>query len=153
MALLIILADLGNVRVLKYQAAGDDPSQQAHLVELADARAGFHRDRISDVVTDHAGRFTRSGPIGTRNGMSYGEEHHLEAELEDRAIHRVAAHIGKIVSQQGSPTWLLVAPSTILHLVEEKLIPEALASLARTESADLVSLPLAALERRFLAGT
>ena len=96
---LIILADLGNVRVLKYQAGGDDPARKPHLVELPDAVARFHRDTIHEVVTDQAGRFGRSGPIDRRQGMSYGEEHHLEAELEDQAIRRVAKHAGEIVTK------------------------------------------------------
>ena len=150
---LIILADLGNVRVLKYQAGGDDPARKPHLVELPEAVARFHRDTIHEVVTDQAGRFGRSGPIDRRQGMSYGEEHHLEAELEDQAIRRVAKHAGEIVTKEGLPPWLLVAPAAILRPLEENLSPPARAALARTESADLVSLPVAELEERFLGNT
>ena len=153
MEALIILADLGNVRVLKYQAAGDDPSQQPHLVELADAAARFHRDTIHEVVTDQAGRFTRSGPTDRRQGMSYGEEHQLEASLEDQAIRRVAKHLDAIVVREGLPSWRLVAPSSILRPLQEMLSSPARESLARTEGADLVAFPLAELEQRCLAGT
>lgn len=150
---LIILADLGNVRVLKYKAGGDDPSQHSHLMELADAAVRFHRDTIHEVVTDQAGRFTQSGPIGRRQGMSYGEEHHLEAELEDQAIRRVANHVGEMVTREGLPSWRLVAPSSILRPLQEMLSPLVVGSLARTEGADLVAFPLAQLEQRFLAGS
>ena len=148
----LILADLGNVRVLKYEPAGDDPLKKPHFVEHDDAAAKFHRDAISEVVTDQAGRVTRSGPIDRRQGMSYGEEHHLADELEAHAVRRVAKHIAEVVSAEGMPRWLLAAPRALLRALEEALPAEVRSSLARSECVDLVHLPLGALEQRFLGG-
>ncbi len=56
---------------------------------------------VNDVVTDRAGGFAEGGPPGQAGGMSYGEEHELEAELQrecamgtfgsTRGTHRIPA--------------------------------------------------------------
>ena len=147
---LIILSNLGRVRVLAFRAAGDDPQQQAHLSEAADSTVEMRPESVSQVVTDSAGRFTQSGPLGRGAGMSYGEEHGLEAELERQALQRIAAEIGERVAAEGNPPWHLAAPAAILPALKKALPAAAVKSLANTTAADLTKLPLAKLEGQLL---
>ncbi len=149
---LIVIANLGRVRPVKFRDAGEDPRERAHLVEVPGASVEMRPETISAVVTDQAGRATRSGPVGMKGGMSYGEEHNLKTELDKQALGRIAAAICGIVAAEGNPAWHLVAPPTILPSLLETLSVAARKSLADTTAGDLTNAPLADLEKRFLKG-
>jgi hypothetical protein len=149
---LIVIANLGRVRPVKFRNAGEDPREKAHLMEVPGSTVEMRPESISSVVTDQAGRATQSGPVDRRGGMSYGEEHNLKSELEKQALERVAAKIGEIVAAEGNPAWRLVAPQTILPSLKEALPAVARKSLAETAPGDLTNLPLAELEKRFFNG-
>jgi hypothetical protein len=149
---LIIIANLGRVRPVKFRNAGEDPRQKAHLVEAPGDIVEMRPESISAVVTDQAGRNTQSGAVDRRGGMSYGEEHNLKTELEKQALERIANKIGEIVTAEGNPAWRLVAPSTIMPSLVRSLSAAAQKSLAETVTGDLTNLPLPELEKRFLNG-
>ncbi|MES2924026.1 MAG: host attachment protein [Verrucomicrobiota bacterium] len=149
---LIVIANLGRVRPVKFRKAGEDPREKAHLVEIPGSIVEMRPESIGDVVTDQAGRTTQSGPVDRRSGMSYGEEHNLKSELEKQALERIAAKIGEIVAAEGHPAWRLVVPQTILTTLVAALPAAARKALADTEAGDLTSLPLPELEKRFFKG-
>jgi hypothetical protein len=147
---LIILSNLGRVRALTFRAAGDDPQQQAHLSEIPGSRVELRPQSVTKVVTDQAGRGPQSGPVGLASGMSYGEMHGLETELERQALARIAMEIGDRVAAEGNPRWHLVAPATILPALKKALPASAQKSLAGTSVGDLTKLPVAKLEAQLL---
>jgi len=147
---LIILSNLGRVRALTFRAAGDDPQQQAHLSEIPGSRVELRPQSVTKVVTDQAGRSTQSGPVGLSSGMSYGEMHGLETELERQALARIAMEIGDRVAAEGHPRWHLFAPAPILPALKKALPAEAQKSLAGTSVGDLTKLPVAKLEAHIL---
>lgn len=147
---LIILSNLGRIRALTFRAAGDDPKQQAHLSEIPGSLVELRPQSVTKVVTDQAGRAPQSGPVGVASGMSYGEMHGLETELERQALARIAMEIGDRVTAEGNPRWHLVAPATILSALQKALPAAAKKSLAGTTTGDLTKLPLAKLESQFL---
>jgi hypothetical protein len=148
---LFIISDLGCVRALKINEPSDDPQVQPHLTEVPGSPAEIRTPALHQVVTDQAGRFPQSGPTDRLAGMSYGEEHHLEDELETQAIQRVAEKIQELAgAAEHCPSWMLIAPGAILPQLRE-MLPRAMQdSLCRTEPADLTGFPIAALERRLL---
>ncbi len=145
---LIVIASLGRVRPLKFQKTGDDPLQPSHLVEEPNRMVEMKREHVGALVTDQAGRFGQSAPPGRKAGMSYGEGHNLETELESQTLHRVADTIAEIVAQEGHPAWCLVAPQEIMRSLEQALPAAVRDCLARTETGDLTKLPLMELEKR-----
>jgi hypothetical protein len=148
---LIIAANLGNVRVLKYREAGEDPIDQEHLVEATAESAKEHVSSIHETVTDQSGRFGRGGPVGFQTGMSYGEEHELKATLEKAALKKIASRIDSILSAEDQPQWALAAPRTILAALEKNLSATARKTLTSTVGADLTRCPLKEMEKRFLS--
>ena len=96
---LIIAANLGRIRVLKYREAGLDPIDQEHLLEEPTESGKEHVLSVQEWVTDKAGRFSQGNAAGVEGGMSYGEEHELKDEIERNAMRRVAARIGDIVRE------------------------------------------------------
>jgi len=149
---LIVIANLGRVRPVKFKPAGEDPQDKAHLREEPGSTVELKHQSITEVVTDRVGRFRQSGPHDRLGGMSYGEEHHLKTEMENQALTRVAGKIGDIVAAAGYPAWRLVFPQELLPSLR-KALPAAVAhALSEVEAGDLTKLPLAELEKRFLNG-
>ncbi len=147
---LIIAANLGNLRILKYNQAGDDPIEQDHLAEKPGESGKQHVKSMRDTVTDQAGRFTHSGPVGQPSGMSYGEEHNLKAELERSALKKMIERIECALSAEGHPPWILAAPQPILAQMKQSISRDAAKCLLSTVGADLTRMPLPELEKRFL---
>jgi hypothetical protein len=146
----IIAANLGQIRVLQYRAAGEDPIEQEHLVEAPAESGKEHLKSIHETVSDQSGRFGRGTPVGFETGMSYGEEHHLKAEMERGALKKIAARIDSVLTTEGHPSWILAAPKSILTRLEEALTAAARDKLASTVGADLTRCPLREMEERFL---
>ena len=147
---IIIAANLGNLRVLKFREAGEDPVEQEHLIEEEGESGKQHVKTIHETVTDQSGRFTRGGAVGMETGMSHGEEHHLKAEIERGALKKIAARIECALSAEGHPAWILAAPQTILARLQEMLTAGARRTLVSCVGADLTRCPLAEMEARFL---
>lgn len=149
---LIIIANLGWVRSVKFKPAGDDPADKAHLFEEAGSMVEIRPKMIHQTVTDSAGRFSQGGAVGRRTGMSNGEEHHMEDELQRQTLQRVATRIDEIVAVAGYPAWRLVIPHDMLPKLLTVLPARAHQSLSKSVSGDLTKLPLAELEKRLLSG-
>jgi hypothetical protein len=147
---LIIAANLGRVRVLKVRSASEDPIEQDHLIEEPDGSSEEHVNTIQETVTDQAGRFGRGAPAGLQTGMSYGEEHNLERELERGALKRIASRIEHVLETEGGPAWILAAPQTILARLKDALPDSSRKSLVSDVGADLTQCPLQEMENRFL---
>ena len=147
---LIIIADRGRVRPVKVRPAGVDPQQQLHLEEDSGSTVELRPLSVHQAVTDRAGRFPQGGAVDRLAGMSYGEEHHLEEELEVQALKRVAGKIGEIVASAGYPAWRLVVPQEILAALIEALPPAAHRVLTGPVAGDWTKLPLIELEQRLL---
>jgi hypothetical protein len=147
---LIVLANKSRVRVLRFEAAGDDPQQQEHLRE----ETGEIREPlkpIREIVTDQQGRWGKSLNGGLRHGMSTGEEHNFELEEERRAVERIAGRIDEAVKNAGSPPWTLVATRPFSSQLKNALCSEVAAKLADCLDGDLSKVPLDELEKRLLA--
>jgi hypothetical protein len=147
---LIIAANLGNLRVLKYREAGEDPVEQEHLIEESGESGKEHVKSIHETVTDQSGRFARGGAVGLETGMSYGEEHHLQAEIERSALKKIVARIEYVLAAEGHPLWILAAPRAILTRLEESLSEASRKCLSSSVGADLTRCPLPEMEARFL---
>ena len=150
METLIVIANLGRVRSVKFREAGDHPQDRAHLFEDPGSTVEMRPQPIHAVVTDQAGRFSQGGPLDRKAGMSYGEELNLETELQKHALARIAEKISEIVAAEGYPPWRLVIPQEIMQSLLKILPTAANTALADVQPGDLTKLPLAVLEKRFL---
>ncbi|MDP3850354.1 MAG: host attachment protein [Luteolibacter sp.] len=147
---IIIAANLGNLRVLKYREAGEDPIEQEHLIEEAGESGKVHVKSMQETVTDQAGRFARGGAVGFETGMSHGEEHHLQDEIERNALRQIAARVEYALAAEGHPPWILAAPKPILSRLKGLLSQDSRNSLSSSVGADLTRSPLVEMEKRFL---
>jgi hypothetical protein len=107
---LIVIASPGRVRRMQYQESGDGFLGHAHLVEAPDSMIEIHPQHRGAVVTDTAGRLGQSSSLERKAGMTYGEEHNLEIELENQTLRQVAATINGLLANADFPPWSLVFP-------------------------------------------
>ena len=150
MSKLIVVTDLGRIRTLHIRRKGADPRERDHLVQESDISLEETATSRGDVVTDQSGRFAQGSSVGSKGGMSYGEQHNLSSEMERKALDLLAGRIGKIVAGHDHPSWILTAPQSILPRLESALPAEARKHLSDTLGADLTKIPLAKLEERFV---
>lgn len=143
---LLVLTDLGKVRVLSFKEAGDDPRDRAHLVELSDEELGAP---VGAQTTDGPGKFNRGFAAGQGDAMSHAETK-LDVEVEKRAIGQVAAEICAAVAKLGCESFILAAPQEHLKRLEAEMDAECLEKLRESLGADLTKTGLKDLEKRFL---
>lgn len=143
---LLVLTDLGTVRVLNFKSAGDDPRDRAHLVELSESELGAPRGAVT---TDQPGKFNRGFAAGTGEAMSHAETK-LDVEVEKRAIAQVAREICAVVAKLGCSNFILAAPQEHLKRLEAEMDADCRAKLRESLGVDLTNSPLKDLEKRFL---
>jgi len=142
---LIIAADLGLLRA--YRQIKASQGHQPHLQLIAELKPVEAHEKLSDQVSDQAGRFPRGGGAGgTPGDLSAGENLHQEGEQEHRLIQRLAETIDELLAD-GEVTACLLAVSAPIHqqlfdALEPKTrgkIRQVLASnLAKTEPSELL---------------
>lgn len=143
---LLILTDLGMVRVLSFKEAGDDPRNRAHLVELSSDELGPPRGAET---TDGPGRFNRGSAAGNGEAMSHAETK-LDIEVEKRAIAQVAKEICGVVANLRCSSFMLAAPQEHLKRLEGGMNADCREKLSESLGADLTKASLKDLEKRFL---
>jgi len=130
---MIVLADLGRVKA--FRLTYDMMTSKPQLELVCDCEFLEAHGRLTDKVTDMAGRFPGSGTPG----MSISENHNLRGETERRLIRLVAGKISELV--EGERCWFLAAGESINGRIVEHLRPGNRAALSRNVSADLVKTP------------
>lgn len=143
---LLILTDLGKVRVLGFKEAGDDPREFAHLKELSENEMGVPRGAAT---TDGPGKFNRGSAAGKGEAMSHAETK-LDVEVEKRAIAQVAREICEVVAKLGCGSFVLAAPQEHLKRLEAEMDADCRGKLDGSYGADLTKSSLKDLEKRFL---
>jgi len=143
---LLILTDLGTVRVLNFKEAGDDPKDRAHLVELSKEELTSPRGAAT---TDEPGKFNRGFAAGEGEAMSHAETK-LDVEVEKRAIALVAKEISGVIAKLACNSFALAAPQEHLKRLVAEMDAKSREKLADSLGADLTKTSLKDLEKRFL---
>lgn len=143
---LLILTDLGKVRVLTFTEPSDDPIEKKHLKELSDKELS---SPIGAETTDTPGKFNRGYEAGSGEAMSHAETK-LDVEIEKRSISQVATEICNIVDSYGSHSIILAAPQEHLNRLMMEMTAEVRDKITDSYGLDLTNEKLADLENRFL---
>lgn len=135
---LIILTDLGSLKVLRLTHHELTGKPQLKLVEQRDPVAPHLR--VSDIVTDQAGRFPmKNGGMGTGQ-MSNGENHHLEQESQRRTLKLLAETIEEVIEEQGVKDWYFAANAQIDEKILDLLPAATRSRLQRQVRSDLTKI-------------
>jgi hypothetical protein len=142
---LIIVADLGLLRAYRQTQSATD--RQPHLKLIAELKPAAAHEKLSEQVSDQAGRFPRgSGAAGISGDLSSGEQLHQEAEQNHRLIQQLADKINALLADVEVTDCLFAASAPIhkqllaaLKLNARNKIHQVLASnLAKSDPTELL---------------
>jgi|GEM_PF-445423 len=142
---LVIVADRGLLRAFGQTQNASD--RQPHLELIAELKPAAAHLKLSDQVSDQAGRFPRGGGTGATPGdLSAGEQLHREAEQDHRLIQQLAEKIDALLADSEVTACLLAASAPIHKQLFDALQPttrdkisQVLASnLAKTDPTELL---------------
>jgi len=145
-ASLVIVADRGS---LKAYQVNETPTRGPSLklvqaFDITDAHG-----KLSDKVTDLAGRFPVTGSAGAHRGAASIAESKLETETDRRINKELADQISKIVNGSGKQGWAFAAASKI-HSAIVDLLPDRVRNrIVEHVKSDLVKVEPAKLPTHF----
>ena len=131
MKTLVAVADRGRFKAFRLiRGRGDS---RAHLELLEKSRQEELRTKLSEQLSDSAGRFPRvngPGTVGT-TGMSAGERHSIESEMRRRAMRSLAEEIDALLAGDTYDSCWLAAARPIRRELLDALGAEARAKVKR----------------------
>lgn len=137
---ILIITDRGHFIAYRYH--DDSVVETLHHTSFSEGT-----DKISEIVTDQAGRFASGGTDGYRH--SAAERPKMVIELEARCVRHISEEISKVLSEHEG-TWALAAPGDINQLIIEHLSPEIQKRLHFSVPKNLVHIPSAEIAGHFL---
>jgi len=145
---LIITADLGHFKAYRYIT---DPRKLASprvealkMIDLISAR-----QKLSDQLSDSAGRFKRADKRSDAVRAGYGERHNIETENERRLVKEIAESIAALVKKVNPTEWDFAAGDKINNAVLEELAPTIKDKLAKNLRSNLINASKSELVERF----
>jgi hypothetical protein len=142
---LVIVADRGLLRA--YRQIQNSKDRPTHLRLIAELKPAAPHEKMSDQVSDQAGRFPRGGGAAAAPGdLSSGEQLSQEAEQAHRLIQQLAETIDKLLADDEVTDCLLAVSAPIHKQLFDALEPktrdkigQVLASnLAKTDPIELL---------------
>jgi hypothetical protein len=132
--IIIVVADLGHFKAYKITK---DPleSHRVTLIKSYDSVEG--RTKLSDKVSDSAGRFKRGGK---ETAKGHGERHNIEIETESKLIKTISRDINSLIVSEKCNKWYLAAGEKINRQITDKVKPEVKAKLDKNITANLTKI-------------
>lgn len=145
---LIIVADLGLLRA--YRQTQNEADRQAHLELIEEMQLASAYQKLSDQLTDQAGRFPRGGGAGNISGdLSAGESLNSEAEQSRRLISQLAGRINTLLAEDEVTRCSLAVSGAIHKQLLEALDPRARAKIVQSLASNLTKTDPQALAGHF----
>ena len=143
---LVIVTDRGGLKAYKVnETPTRGPSLQlVQAFNITDAHG-----KLSDKLTDLAGRFPVTEGAGLHRGASSSTERKLETETDRRIYKELADQITKIVGQKSKEGWSFAAPAEI-HPAIVNLLPAPVRNrIVEHVKSDLLKVEVAKLPSHF----
>jgi len=133
---LIIVADLGLLRA--YQVTQNMADRQPHLELIEESKAESAHQKLSEQLTDQAGRFPRgSGAANIPGDLSAGESLNSEAEQSRRLISHLAGRINALLLENDVTRCSLAVSGAIRKQLLDVLDPKARAKIVQSLASNL----------------
>ena len=135
---LVVLADLGHLKI--YKMTQDEFSSSPQFELLEDFATSNVHGRMSDILTDGAGRFQGGQPYIHQIRAS-GERHNIELEFERRGVQQVANAINRAFRNlRGNEPVLFAANGEINKAIVERLDPAVRSRIDKNVPEDLTKI-------------
>lgn len=133
---LIIVADLGLLRA--YSQTQNQIDRQPHLERIAELKLAAAHEKLSEQVSDQAGRFPRgSGADSISGDLSAGEQLHQTTEQKHRLIQQLAERINSLLADAEVGDCLFAASAPIHKQLLDALAPKARKKIQQVLASDL----------------
>ncbi len=133
---LIIVADLGLLRA--YRQTQNEDGRQPHLELIEELQLASAHQKLSDQLTDKAGRFPRGGGVGNIPGdLSAGESLNSEAEQSRRLISQLAGKINTLLADDDVTSCSIAISGAVHKQLLEALDPKARAKFGQVLASNL----------------
>lgn len=133
---LLIVADLGLLRV--YRETQNAVDRQPHLELIEELKPESAHQKMSDQVTDQAGRFPRGGGGANSSGnLSAGESLNSEAEQHRRLISQLSGRINTLLADTAVTRCSIAISGAIHNQLLEAINPKARAKIVKSLASNL----------------
>ncbi len=137
---LLFVVDLGHFKC--FRIVKDETTPQPRVILLESFVPSGSHGKISDKLTDQAGRF--------REGSGSGERHNISLEYERRTVQMLSDRIADTCEQQQElPLIYLAAHKEINHRLIERLPARIQNNVVKNVMEDLVKVPQTELLNHF----
>lgn len=145
---LIIVADLGLLRA--YRQTQNEADRQPHLELIEELQLASAHQKLSDQLTDQAGRFPRGGGAANISGdLSAGESLNSEAEQSHRLISQLAGQINTLLAEDDVTSCSIAISGAIHNQLLEALAPKARSKIVQSLASNLTKTDPQALAEHF----
>ena len=133
---LLIVADLGLLRA--YRETRNVADRQPHLELIEELKLEGAHQKLSDQVTDQAGRFPRGGGGANIAGdLSAGESLNAEAEQNRQLISQLAGRINALLADNAVTSCSIAISGAIHKQLLEAIDPKARAKIGQVLASNL----------------
>jgi hypothetical protein len=133
---LLIVADLGLLRA--YCETQDNADRQPHLELVEELKPESAHQKLSDQLTDQAGRFPRGGGAANISGdLSAGESLNAEAEQNHRLIRQLAGRINALLADDEVTRCSMAISGAIHNQLLDAIDPKARAKIGKVLASNL----------------
>jgi hypothetical protein len=134
---LVIVADLGLLRA--YREVPSTRNKEVHLTLIKEFQHDAAHQKLSDQVTDQAGRFPRGRGAGIVTGdLSAGEQLSLKNEQSRRLVKQLAEEINTLLQDEDVGACSLAVSAPIHRQLLEVLDPKARTKIGQVVTSNLV---------------
>lgn len=145
---LIIVADLGLLRA--YEETKNVAQRPPHLELIEEWQPESSHQKLSDQVSDQAGRFPRGGGAANISGdLSAGESLNSETEQSRRLIGQLAGRINALLADDDVGACSLATSAAIHKQLLDALTPEVRAKIIQVLPSNLTKTDPLALAGHF----
>lgn len=141
---LVVVTDLGSLKAYKLDRNDFGKTQRLELLE--DITWPDAHEKLTDMLSDSAGRYGQSGAPGA----SVGERHNIVLEHRRRLVRQLANHINTLLRPADVEACYLAASKEINHQILDALEPAVRAKIQKNIAADLTKLGKKELLERFM---
>lgn len=144
---LVVVTDLGMFKAYRMEK---DPLSSSPRLELLEDFETVVESRISDQVTDQAGRFSKGGTTpGGPAEHANGERHNIRLEQERRVIKQVAEKLSLLLRREDVDGCYFAATGEINRRILDHLHPEVRSKIQKNVASDLTKIDKSQILKHF----
>jgi protein required for attachment to host cells len=148
---MVVVADRGHFKAYRMELdRGGEKTPRLELLRSYEAPAAH--EKLSEKVSDAAGRFRSGGSPRRDTAKGYDERQGIALEEDKRLIRQVAETVNRLVAEEPCSSWYLAASGTINKRLLEGLHPDVRAKMDKNLLQDLTKCGKAELIERFVHG-